>query len=123
MNNNTQLCDDPNTQHFMWGESSELKSENNSEGSGSDGPHVRNKVNLNDEKLVCLRSHMWIHYVCCRLPLIYILYLEIIRTPRCKKREKINIRRKLMLILCMVIPHLWLLRKHVSHTIGYFYNK
>ena len=34
----------------MWGEPSELKSENNSKVSGSDGLHVRNKVTPNDEK-------------------------------------------------------------------------
>ena len=71
----------------MWGDPSELKSENNSKVSLSDGLHVRNKVTLIYEKLVCLRSHMWIHSVRSRLPLIYILYLELIITPHQKIEE------------------------------------
>ena len=43
----------------MWGDSSESKLENN-KGSGLEGLNVRNKVTLNDEKLVCLMIHMWI---------------------------------------------------------------
>ena len=60
MKYNTQCWDDPTIQHVMWVQSSELKSEN-SKGSGSDSLQVRNQVILNYEKLVCLRSHMWIH--------------------------------------------------------------
>ena len=56
-----------------------MKSEN-IKGSGSDILHVRNQVTLNDEKLVCLSSHMWIQFVRCRLPQIYILYLGVIIT-------------------------------------------
>ena len=52
MKHNTQCCDDPTIQHFMWGDPPELKSENNSKGSRSDCLHVRNKVTLNNEKLV-----------------------------------------------------------------------
>ena len=76
---NSQCCDDPTIQHFMWGDPSELKSENNSKGSVSDGLHIRNKMTLNDERLI--------------------------------------------IIPCMVIPHLQLPRKHVSYTIRYFYNE
>ena len=47
--------------------------------SGSKISHVRNKVTLNDEKLLCLRSHTWIKYLQRRLPQIYISYLEPIR--------------------------------------------
>ena len=45
---NTQFCDDQTIQNFLWGDSSELKLENN-KGSGSDGLHVRNQVTLDDE--------------------------------------------------------------------------
>ena len=79
MNYNTQRYYDPSIQYFMWGDSSELKS-GNSKKSGLDGLNVRNKVTLNDEKVVCLRSHMWINYMWCRLSHINILYLERIRT-------------------------------------------
>ena len=48
INYNTQFCDDPTIQHFMWGYSLEFKLENN-KGSGSDGLHVRNQVTFNDK--------------------------------------------------------------------------
>ena len=76
---NTQCCDGTTIQNLMWGDSSELTFENNKV-SGLDGIHVRNQVNLDDEKLVCLRSRIWIQYLWCRLSLIYILQLELIRT-------------------------------------------
>ena len=60
MKYNTQYCDDPTIPHFMWGDSLELKLENK-KGSGSNSLHIRNQVTLNYEKMVCLRSHMWIH--------------------------------------------------------------
>ena len=69
---NTQQGDDPTIQNFMWGESSYLKLENN-KGSGLDGLNIRNQVTLNDENLVGLKSHIWIQYLWCRLPPIYIL--------------------------------------------------
>ena len=59
----------------------------NSKGSGSDGLHVINQVTLKHKKLVCLRSHEWIQSLWCRLPKIYILYLENIRTSSGKKEE------------------------------------
>ena len=73
----------------MWGNSSELKSENR-KGSVYGGLHVTTKLTLNDDKCVCLRSHIWIHYQWYIFPLIYIWYLELIRTARKekKKREK-----------------------------------
>ena len=43
--------------NFMWGNSSELKSED-TEGPVSGGLHVTNKLTLNDVKLVCLERHM-----------------------------------------------------------------
>ena len=57
MKYNTQCCKYPTIQNFMWGESSELKLENN-KGSGSDGLHVRNQVTLNYEKCVFEESYM-----------------------------------------------------------------
>ena len=83
INYNTQCCDGPTFQHFMWGDSPELKLENN-KGSESDDLHVRNQVTLNCEKLVWLMSHMWIQSLCCRLTQIYISYLE----PMKKIRKK-----------------------------------
>ena len=52
---NTQCYDDK--KKFMWGNSSELKSED-TEGPVSGGLHVTNKLTLNDVKLVCLERHM-----------------------------------------------------------------
>ena len=49
INYNIQTFDDPTIQHFMWGDSSELKLENN-KGSGSNVLHDRNKVAINGEK-------------------------------------------------------------------------
>ena len=57
-------------------------------GSGSDGLHVRNQLTLNDKKLICLRSHIWIQSLCFRLPPIYTLYLELIITSRKGKKKK-----------------------------------
>ena len=71
MKYNTKFCNDSTIQHFMWGESSEFKLENNKV-PGSDGLHIRNQVTLNDEKLVCLSNQMWIKSLGCRLPHIYI---------------------------------------------------
>ena len=105
---NTQICDDPTIQHVMWGDSSELKIENNKV-LGSDGLHVRNKLTLDDENLVCLRSHIWIHSLWCRLYQIYILYLE----PIILYKKG----RSLMLITWMVIPRFGLPRRHLSHTV------
>ena len=80
---NTQSWDDPTIQHFMWGDSSELKLENN-KGSVLDGLHVRNQVTINDEKVVFLRSRIWIHSLWHRFPQIYISYLEPIIISRKK---------------------------------------
>ena len=55
---NTQCCNDLTIQHFLWGDSSELKLEKN-KGSGFYGLHVRNKLTLNDEnKCVFEESHV-----------------------------------------------------------------
>ena len=51
---NTQCCDDPTIQPFMWGDPSDLKSENNIKGSILDGLHVRNKVTLQDKRLMMI---------------------------------------------------------------------
>ena len=85
MKYNTRCCDDQTIQNFMWGDSLELKLENK-KWSRPYILHVRNQVTLNDEKLVCLRSHIWIQSLWCRLPHIYMLYLEPIRISR--KKEK-----------------------------------
>ena len=50
MNYNTQFCNDPTIQHFMWGDLSALKLENNKV-AGSDGIDFRNQLTLNDEKI------------------------------------------------------------------------
>ena len=71
MKYNTQCCDDTTIQHFMWGKSPELKLENNKV-SVLNGLHVGNQVTLNYKKLVCLRSHIWIQYLLCMFPHIYI---------------------------------------------------
>ena len=70
----------------MWGDSLESKLENNKE-SGSDGLHVINQGTLNDEKLVYLRSNMWIQSLWYRLHHIYIVYVEPIRIYRNKEKE------------------------------------
>ena len=101
---NTQCYDDPNKQHFMWGNSSELQSENN-KGPVSGGIHVTNQLTLRNNKFLCLRSNIWIQSVECRLPQIYIFYFDKIR-----KMED-------MLILCVLINGLQLPRKHVHHNI------
>ena len=102
---NTQCYDDPNKQHFIWGNSSELNSEN-SKGPVSVGLHVTIQLTLNDENSVCLRRHMWIHYMECRLPQTYIFYF---------------LKGRQILISCVVIHGLQLTRKHMYHTISYFY--
>ena len=51
MKYNTQCWDDPTIQYFMLRDSSESKSENR-KGSGHGGLNVRNKVPLDDEKMV-----------------------------------------------------------------------
>ena len=66
-----------------------------------------------------LRIHIWIHYVRCSFPPINILYLKLIITPPLPQ----NKWRILMLIPCMVITHLQLPRKNLSHTSSYFYNE
>ena len=70
----------------MWGDSSDLKSENR-KGSISSGIHVRNHVTLNNDFL-CLRGHTWIHSVRCRLPHIYILCFECLKTTSGKNKTK-----------------------------------
>ena len=56
----------------MWGDSSDLKLKIN-KGSGTDSLYVRTQVILNN-KIVCLGSHIWIEFLCCRFPHIYIFY-------------------------------------------------
>ena len=46
MKYNTQFWNDTTIQTFMWGDSLELKWENN-KGSGSEGLHVKNQVTIN----------------------------------------------------------------------------
>ena len=79
MNYNNQCQNEPNKQHFVWGNSSELKSENR-KGEVYYGLHVTTPFTHNNEKNVCLRSHIWIQSWWYRLPLIYIWQLELIRT-------------------------------------------
>ena len=73
----------------MLGDSPKLKSEN-SKRSGLDSLHVRNQVSLDDEKLVCLRTHMWIQYVLCRLPHVKFFYLELIIISSRKGKKRNN---------------------------------
>ena len=54
---------------------SDLNSEN-SEGSGSGGIQVRNKLTLNDKNIMYLRSNMWIQFVRCRFHQTYIFTLN-----------------------------------------------
>ena len=72
-------------QHFIQGDSSELKSENIKE-SVLDVMHVRNQVILNDENLFCLRIHILIQYVRRRLPQIHVFKFECIEKISGKKR-------------------------------------
>ena len=109
-NYNIQCCNDTTIRYFMWGDSSELKLENN-KGSVSDGLHVR-KV----EKLLCLRIHIWFQYLWSRLPQIYISYLEPIRVSS-------NLKKIVMLTPWMIIPCLVLSWRHVLHTVSYCYNE
>ena len=118
MNYNTQCFDDTTIQHFMWGDLSELKLENN-KGSGSGSLQVRDQVTLIYEKLVCLRSHIWIQSLCCWLPQIYILYLE----PISRSRKKGSKGRILILIPWMIINLFSLPIRHVYQTIRYYYNE
>ena len=39
-----------------------------------------NQVTLNDEKIVCLMSHMWIQFIQCKFSHIYIYYFDCIKT-------------------------------------------
>ena len=79
------IKDDPNEQHFMWRCLSEMKSEN-SKGSRSGDFHFRNQNTLNDENFVCLRSHIWIYSMWCRLHHIYI-YIYILLIHENYQRE------------------------------------
>ena len=49
---------------------------------------IRNQVTLNDNKFVCLRSHIRIQSVQCRLPQIYIFSFESIKTTIGEIRRK-----------------------------------
>ena len=62
----------------MLEDSSDLKSENGDE-SGSRGLQVSNEIIFNDEKYLCLRSHICIQYMWYRFPHIAILYFECIK--------------------------------------------
>ena len=78
---NTQLQDDPNKQHFVWGNSSELKSENSKRAVYGD-LHVTTKLNLNNENQMCLGIRISIQSKWYRLSPIYIWWLDLIRTSR-----------------------------------------
>ena len=82
---NTQCQDDPSKQHFVQGNSSELKLENRKE-SVYGVLHVTTQLTLNDDKCVFLRIHIWIKSRWFRLPLIYIWQLELIRKSRKNKK-------------------------------------
>ena len=105
----------------MWVSSSELKSENNKV-SGYGGLYVINQVILNYGKFwVFEEPYLYTFYVVWDAPYLY-LYLEHIKTysGKEKKIEKEGkIRRRLILILCMVIPSFQLPTKHVSHDYIY----
>ena len=58
---NHNISNEPNKKYFRWGNSSELKSEN-SKGSIYGGLHATTQLNLNDEKFVCRRRHIWMQY-------------------------------------------------------------
>ena len=55
--NNHNIRNDSNKQHFWWGKSSELKSKNR-KGLVYGGLHVIIQFNLNDEKVVFQRRNM-----------------------------------------------------------------
>ena len=112
---NTQCWYDPNIQNFIEGSSSELELENN-KSLVSEGLQVLNQGNLNDEKMECLRRHILIQSIWCRLPHIYLLYLETIRVFRGKKII-------LILITWMVIPRFGLPIRHLLHMFSYCYNE
>ena len=95
MKYNTQFWDDPNIQNFIWGESSELKSEN-SKGEVYGGLYVRNQGTLNDENFGCRRSHIRIQFVKFRSPQTYIWYFGLIKPTK-------EVGRRLMLIPSVVI--------------------
>ena len=114
MKYNNQHKYDPTIQYFVWGNSSELKSENKKV-SGSVSIHVINQVNLDDNNFWRLRSHMWIKYVRCRLPNIYIIYFWWIKTTKKVKRRG----RRLMMIPFVFIHFSQSPRIHILHTIRY----
>ena len=78
-------------QHFIQGDSSELKSEN-IKGSVLDVMHVRNQVTFNDENLFCLRSHILIQSMRCRLPQIHVFKFE--RIKKISGKKEINKNKK-----------------------------
>ena len=81
---NTQGYDEPNKQHFVWGNSSELNLEN-SKGPVSGGLHITNQFALNDDNCFCLRMHMWIQFMECRLTQICIFSFGLRGRGRNKK--------------------------------------
>ena len=68
---NTQCCDDITIQKFIFGDSSQLKLDNNKR-QLSGGLYITNKFTLKNDKFMCLRRHMRIYSVYCRLPHISI---------------------------------------------------